>query len=463
MNGGSKFWIGSTVVSAAVLGSLGGAPARAADLGGNCCADLEERIAELEATTARKGNRKVSLEVSGHVNETLLFWDDGFESNVGLYTNDNARSRFRFKGKAKIDGDWEAGYQIEIGVRTANSKRFNQDDKSGSSDPANVGFDLRDSYWYLKSKTYGSAAVGQQATATDGITEINQTQTADFSKFSDVEDSGLGLNLRGSNGALGGESWRRLIGIGGDQPGEGERRFNVVKYTTPEFAGFAISASWGEDDFWDVALRYKGELGDFKIVAGLGYGEILDSGQTKTVCSAVEEGLSSDTDCNQVGGSLSVLHAPSGIFLNFGAGYKKDEIIADTTLFTGLDPDDEQTFWALQAGIEQKWLPYGKTTVYGEYYDYEGGATTRRFASADALNPAGFDRAAVWDAGIQSYGGGIAQGFDAAALVLYVSYRHYEADLTVINTIGGVGQAGTQTDIALEDLDVVLAGGIIKF
>ncbi|WP_334148124.1 hypothetical protein [Hyphomicrobium sp.] len=40
----------------------------AADLGGDCCADLEERIAELEATTARKGNRKVSLEVYGHVN-----------------------------------------------------------------------------------------------------------------------------------------------------------------------------------------------------------------------------------------------------------------------------------------------------------------------------------------------------------------------------------------------------------
>ena len=33
--------------------------ANAADLGGNCCADLEERVAELEATTARKGNRKV--------------------------------------------------------------------------------------------------------------------------------------------------------------------------------------------------------------------------------------------------------------------------------------------------------------------------------------------------------------------------------------------------------------------
>ncbi len=34
--------------------------ATAADFGGDCCADLEERIAELEATGARKGNRKAS-------------------------------------------------------------------------------------------------------------------------------------------------------------------------------------------------------------------------------------------------------------------------------------------------------------------------------------------------------------------------------------------------------------------
>ncbi|MBN9281890.1 MAG: porin, partial [Hyphomicrobium denitrificans] len=38
---------------------------QAADLGGDCCADLEQRIAELEATTATKGNRKVSLTISG--------------------------------------------------------------------------------------------------------------------------------------------------------------------------------------------------------------------------------------------------------------------------------------------------------------------------------------------------------------------------------------------------------------
>ena len=73
------------------LSGTASAPALAADLGGDCCADLEERIAELEATTARKGNRKVSLTVSGWVNEAVFFWDDGHESNVYVGTNCSSR------------------------------------------------------------------------------------------------------------------------------------------------------------------------------------------------------------------------------------------------------------------------------------------------------------------------------------------------------------------------------------
>lgn len=55
----------SLIAIAAAAASVFSTNAMAADLGGDCCADLEERIAELEATTVRKGNRKVSLEVSG--------------------------------------------------------------------------------------------------------------------------------------------------------------------------------------------------------------------------------------------------------------------------------------------------------------------------------------------------------------------------------------------------------------
>ncbi|SFV38651.1 hypothetical protein SAMN04488557_3776 [Hyphomicrobium facile] len=47
----------------------------AADLGGYCCSFLEERVAELEATTARKGNRKVFLAIAGYVGQELTWWD----------------------------------------------------------------------------------------------------------------------------------------------------------------------------------------------------------------------------------------------------------------------------------------------------------------------------------------------------------------------------------------------------
>lgn len=468
-----RVWSGAFAAAAAIAVVM---PAHAADLGGDCCADLEERIAELEATTARKGNRKVSLEVYGQINQGILWWDDGEESNVGVYTNDNSRTRVGFRGKAKIDADWEAGYRLEIGVRTANSKRFNQDNPTGDDFKADVGLDLRDSYWYVKNKKFGTVSVGSQATATDQITEINLTQTKDFAKYSDVEDTGLGLLLRSAvNGDLtnpkigatgvGGLTWRRLIGDGGDQPGEGERRFNSVTYATPELAGFTASATWGEDDYWDVALRYAGEFAGLKIAAGIGYGEITDNSQTKTICAVAQPGASTDVKCHQFGGSISAVHEASGLFVNAGAGIKIDDNIENSTRFAGTGADDEQTFWSVQAGIEKKFNEFGKTTIYGEYYSYDGGANSRRTVdNGDALDVfAGANPAAVWSTGVEVFGAGVAQGFDNAAMVLYLSYRHVQGDLTLRQLDGGGSATGAIANSPIEDVDLVFSGAIIKF
>ena len=414
--------------------------AQAADLGGDCCADLEERIAELEATTARKGNRKVKLEVSGHVNEALLFWDDGTESNVGVYTNDNARTRFRFKGEAKINDDWKAGYLLEIGVRSANSKRFTQNDDNGEGA---TQLDLRHSTWYLDSKKFGRVWVGLTGGASEGVTEINQAATKDIAKYSDVEDSGLGLFMN-VGGASSGQSWRRLIRGGGDQPGEG-RRHNLVRYDTPEIAGFTATASWGEDDNWDAGLRYKGEFGDFKLAAGIAYGETSDGnvGETGFQCSLGNR-PNKDADCDQLGGSLSVMHAPTGIYVNFAAGMFEDNLIATDPGFNGGAVDDRSTFYAGEVGIEQKWNALGKTTVFGQYYKNEGGSQDRGFNGAGD----------IVDSELTAWGGGIIQGIDAAAMHVYVTYRHYEADVTAGPAL---------TNFSVDDLDVVMAGAIIRF
>ena len=97
------------VTTALLVGLFMHKSARAADLGGDCCADLEERVAELEATTVRKGNKKVSITLYGDVNQQVLFWDDGVEKNVYVENNSYKTSRFGLKGSAKIGGDWDFG------------------------------------------------------------------------------------------------------------------------------------------------------------------------------------------------------------------------------------------------------------------------------------------------------------------------------------------------------------------
>ena len=59
--------------AAALMGAFSHLPVEAADLGGDCCADLEERVAELEATTVRKGNKKVKVELYGRMNRVDQF------------------------------------------------------------------------------------------------------------------------------------------------------------------------------------------------------------------------------------------------------------------------------------------------------------------------------------------------------------------------------------------------------
>src|SRR3954464_12282704 len=110
-----KLSLGALVAAGLLMGGLTAGSASAADLGGNCCADLEERIAELEATTARKGNRKVSLTVSGWVAEQVMWWDDGFEQNV--YVGGIGRTlatHVKFTGQATISPGWTAGYVMQL-------------------------------------------------------------------------------------------------------------------------------------------------------------------------------------------------------------------------------------------------------------------------------------------------------------------------------------------------------------
>lgn len=434
----TKRRFGIVALTAAVLlcGVAAGSSAQAADLGGNCCADLEERIAELEATTARKGNRKVSLKISGWVNEAVFGWNDGTESNVYVGTNNLEQSRFRFTGEAKIDNDWSAGYTIEVGVWGRDSSRWNQNSPGDQSNPSSTalhdyGLQLRKSNWFLKSKRLGKVTVGLDGTATYHLLD-----DANITNTRAVEDAEAPAVYQGSFLIRSGGVFVKNLrwndverGFNNGTPGQSGRR-DIVRYDSPEFAGFAVATSWGEDDLWDAALTYKGEFNGIKLAGRVGYGQSTDPAGTGTNCGGPKGGFK----CTWWGAAGTVLHAPTGLYVYGGHGEQDiDSLPANL--------DGTSTTWFIQPGIERKWLPLGDTTIYAQYRKDDAGANPGKTLDADLK---------FWSAGV-------VQEIDAAAMSLYLMYRHADGSFVTPTAVNGA------TFHSIDAFQQVIGGAQIKF
>jgi predicted porin len=390
-------------------------PAAAADLGGDCCADLEERVAELEATTARKGNRKVSLTVSGWINESVMWWDDGSESNVYVGTNPVEQSRVRFVGEAKVTPDVSAGYTLEFGIFGASSNSWDQNTPDGTT-PNSVS--VRKSSWYLKSKSLGKVTVGQDGTATYHL--LDDADTTMTRNFYDGEASAIYARpflLRDATGApIGSLRWSdALRGFFNSTPGDNGRR-NIVRYDTPTFAGFSIAASWGEDDLWDMAVIYKGELGDFDLNARAGYGQSTDG--VSAPCHGSATAPDNALDCEWWGVSAFLQHKPTGLFVFAGYGDQRDG-----SKNPGIDAailDKDSHAWFVQGGIEKKFFPLGKTNFFGQYRRDDAGS-----------NVSGTGAVRTEGAEINTWAIGAAQNLEAAEATLYLVYQHVDGEVTV--------------------------------
>ena len=427
----------ASVAATTALVFVGASQVNATDLGDNCCADLEERIAELEATTARKGNRKVSLTVSGYVAQESSWWDDGGENNTYLHgLGPTQASHFKLAGQAQIVPGWTAGYTIRM--QNLDDNPFGRDAAgnaiSQNSDNFSQGLNVQMSYWYVQSKVLGKVSVGRQAHAAKSAAMFtDQSGTQVFDNYTFLSGFPQFFLRDGTTGALSGVTWGNLsfcyaqaLPLGGDCNGI---VMNGVRYDTPAFAGFSASASWGEDDFWEVALRYSGEFSGFKVLAGAGYSEFSDEGTTGPSVSPVK-----NSDVFQVGGYIQ--HLATGLFLHAAYGMEENN---DTILNNGrtaLDSDH----WYVKAGIRQKWSPLGNTIVYGDYAEY-----------IDQLGPGALAAGATGST-LQRFGGGIAQEIDAAAMTVYLKYQHLDAN---------VDDAATLTNV--ETIDFVSAGALINF
>ncbi len=427
-------------LAAAFLICIFASPARTADLGGDCCADLEERVAELEVTTVRKGNTKVSLRLSGQINQAIMWWDSGPDSDVYIGDNTVSGSRIILQGSAKVNADLEAGFYLELDVRNNVLALTDQTTSDGGSTITGGDTEASDIMWYLQSKTLGRLIVGKYDSANDNISAISLSGTSAVTDDG-FDDWSPNFVVAPDPGIFSSEvRWSDLYSGQVGEGGEAE----IVRYDTPTFAGFTLSASWGSDDQWGVALRYAREFGHLRIAAGIGYGDDDASSQT------------------ELGGSISALHIPTGLFVTFAAGEDDSDPV---TTASGRVVDYDERKYYIQAGVNKKVFTVGPTRIYGEYYMSEGlGITDCEIVNtldADADICQFGANIGVGDsvsAGVKGWGAGLVQNLEGAAMDIYVAYRHMETDIKAFDG------AGDSVDTnSFDDIDVVMTGARIKF
>ena len=476
--------------------------ADAADLGGNCCADLEERVAELEATTVRKGNRKVSVQIYGQISEAIVFWNDGGEKNTYVVEDYLAKNRFGFQGNARINSEWSAGFQLEMGARAYRSSSTNQL-ALGASNNTNIpayniqSLAMRQANWWIQSSQWGRITVGRTNDAVNGISSINLANPGGFSGMSGPGyiNNSFFMRIKGQPDGVRGLSQTVWGDAANFRNGDGPASLSYsesgagIKYTSPFFlgqtksSGFRFDAMWGMDDFWSVGLRYAETFGAIRIAAGAGYS--WWGGPDRGMCSGGGSGGSltpdnpatntrdsSNTDCSALQGSFSVIHVPTGLYVQAGAGIiedKKAQAAWNTVL--GGNPgnfvrgvDNKHSVWNVQAGWQARLNSLGNTTFWGQVVQYDTGMGTRNtavqtIAASDLLNPLG-GTAVIAGSQTRYWGGGISQEISAASMTLWAGYHVGSTDI-VLQRANTSGTRGKSREV--EDFSAFYTGATIRF
>ncbi|MGE3067042.1 MAG: hypothetical protein AB7K67_15770 [Hyphomicrobiaceae bacterium] len=429
----------------------------AADLGGNCCADLEERVAELEATTARKGNRKMSLTITGQVDRLITYWNDGNRSGtyVGI-DNTNSSSRFGFLGSAAVTPNVKVGFdiliEIEAGGTSSKLNQFDEDGKVGSQigGPGSFNASNVDAYFgdarrvtaFIEHKELGRLTVGRQETA--GV-----VNTIDLGGIGVIASSSAIL-LQGGFYTVdkAGNYYAMKWGSFGD-PSASQGRQEGLRYDSPTIHGFILSASMNEAaNSWGAMLRYANEFNGVRVAAGIGWERVRDWQTASAITGPTPK---NDPGLDVWGGSLALMHVPTGLFIQ-GHYMAADFNAGGNSGYWGQATPDRKdaTQWLVQGGISRNWTGLGNTNLYAEYMRNEdwGAGTGTTGYTATGFNPL----SAVTGTSMDIWGIGVVQNIDAAATEIFLGYRHYSADVTATGLLA-----------PLVDFSQVTGGMRVKF
>ena len=385
---------------------------------------------------------------------------------------------------------------------------------------------VRWSQMYLANKHYGTLNWGLTATPKYDINknamEYISTVKGEGGGLSDTLVSDFRMNpafrLRptGFNNAegLSGLTWSNIARCysSSDQYNCSTRR-NGVAYSSPDLKGLleGWNVQWGyfEDDDWGAALRYKNTFNDtWMFSANAAYENLRDErlqggggGLASGIVpipqpngSTVNKLTFFEREFNEWAGSIAAKHKPSGLFAmgNFSTSQSDDTNVRG--FYTG-DKAPDMTAWDVQAGIQKKFWAPGETAFWGGYGQVNdgwapgsnGGNPANPCASGESPsscgaggNLGGVPANSILKAGtfasvtvpteivgseVDRWFLALDQGFESAAMHLYLAYQHFNADMSLVTRDPSVSPNGKlkNVPVSIDDFDLIYSGGRIYF
>jgi predicted porin len=336
------------------------------------------------------GGERVKLSISGWVNRAVNIVDDGKDTDAYFVDNDNAESRVNFAGTAKVTDDLTLGSMIELTIAPNKASDVNQQDQEVD----NI-FEQRITEATLDSKRFGKLSLGKGFSAAYGSASRDLSRTEVIS-YVTVADTAGGMLFRQKDD----DTLTNLQINEAFQSFDGLSRVNRVRYDTPTYHGFRLSAAAVSDQRYDAALWWGGQGYGFKAIGAVG---LADPNKD-------------DTDL-QYDGSFSLLHEDTGLNLTLSAGLQERDNQSDAGNLFG------------KLGWLTRFSSFGETAFEVDY---------TRTQNQPTENDDGY-----------SVGASAVQFFEEYGTDIYLLYRLYSLDRDV--------------EPEVHDINVVSIGARVKF
>jgi predicted porin len=328
-----------------------------------------------------KSSKKMKLRLYGQIARGFGFISDGENQQFRQGQLSTTSSRMGIDGRGKINKDWSLRTRFEFQV--VGDGGF---DPQENSDGDRERFRIRHTDAIVSNKRLGAIWLGRGDTATNGVTEVTLAK---------------GMNTA----HLGGDLAHVMNGVPAtvDSTGaqtrdirsfyssfDGAGRATRIRYDTPSFAGFKVSASYIDSANLDAAVRYSGGGGGAKVKGAVGFARIEQDGTGNFNETGPE-------DTSRLAGSFSVMLA-GGFGITMSGGHE------------WYDASGRDNAWNVNPSI---WYTMKATEV---------GPTTVELSYAHSENVGANDDDA------DAYGITLAQVLANTGTDTYLTFRYYDME-----------------------------------